>query len=210
MVKSIEDLTINDHDRVERTGKVDHLRKRYNFLPVKFYEKQIADLLNEVLELFSSQDKEDVFEERHWMLTSFILINRIKVNYYGIVNLLRDRVRANIFRGKLSPYFKRRKIKELPGTNLAQYIQTIKELTGIEIKVPKDLIDVLKDLEFKQDKFVENHQKKKKSDTPTPFMVTVMRIFIFMGTTFDGDMKLTQYATLQDLALKKYAREKNG
>jgi hypothetical protein len=204
MVKSIEDLTINDHDLVERTGGVDHLRKWFNFLPAKWFEKRIAELLKEVLALFSAPG-DDVFEETQWAVQSFIIIERIRLNYYGVYNILGNRFNLNYQRNRFGI-----KKKITKNTSLQGYIATLKELTGIEVKKPKDLKAVLKDLEFKQDKYQENHVKKKSTGEPTPFMTTVINICLYMGTSFEGNMKLTQFATLQDVATKKYLRERNG
>jgi len=208
MVKSINDITINDHDLVERTGKVDHLKKWYNILPARLFTSRIVKVLNEVVELLSGKE-DDPFDEKQWEVLSFIRINRLKVNYYGVLNIFSNRSRFNILR-RLIPRKSKKPINEELSKNLKVYIDSIKELAGIEIKGPKDLKAVFKDLEFKQDKYIENHPKAGKSDTPTPFLTTVVRICIYMGVTFNENMKLVHYATIQEEALKKYAKENNG
>ena len=64
MVRDINDITINDYDLVERTGRISHFKKRYNFLPTKFFEGKITNILNEILVLFAGNE-DDLLEDKY-------------------------------------------------------------------------------------------------------------------------------------------------
>ena len=210
MVKTVNDITINDFDLVETTGSIAHLRKWYNLFPVGWFEKSIVETLNKAVELFSS-DQDQVLEDKQWEAESFILIDRIRLNYFGVVNILGHRVKINLFK-KYMRKFTRRKLKDVKDSNLAIYLNNLEELTGIKVKELKDLDVILKDLEFKQDKFHENHQKPKtdKSKKATPFIITVLRIHLYLGLVFNENLKLVRYVKYHEMALGKYAKQSNG
>ena len=97
---------------------------------------------------------------------------------------------------------------KITDVNLKVYFENVKYLTGIDIKTLGDLETVVKELEFRKDKFQENFSKPKQSGSKVYLMQIVLGVFSFMNQPVNLDMTIPEFAIMRDEANEKLKREK--
>lgn len=214
MIKNIYEITIGDYSQMELSGKISQFKKWYNPFPTIFFIKKIQSVLNEVLVLLNENKINDE-EDKFWKAKSILKIQQIEAAYYIIVNNLVIDIplrsiisRIRIKRGT------RRKFKDANIDSVKQAIEAITELTGLELNnFDKDLESVRLEIIRLKDKFAENFNKPKQSDTEqkkVSLMDYASSYILYTGGSFNGlsKMKIIELVALKKQAEKKLQAEK--
>jgi len=205
MLKSVDDITILDYDKIERTGSVRHLLS-WKWLPMFLFARGVDRLMNQLITMLNVEDLDDAIEDREWQILSLLRINQLRLNYFGIYNIYENQSKCNSLKKFFDSYTKK-KFKESTTNRLNTYIQTIHRLSGIQVKSIKDLKLVAKDIEFKMDKYHENFDKAQKGD-PIGIVQFSAGIFITLGMSYDQNITLRHLVELKKLAIDKWQKSK--
>ena len=203
MIKKVYQITIRDYNTIEQSGSISHLKK-WRWIPTFLVSGLILKEIEKANKLLNAEV--DDTEELHWKVESLAKINAIQANVMGIFNLMNLGEVVNIYKPELKRYY-RRKIK-ITDVNLKVYFENVKYLTGIDIKTLGDLETVVKELEFRKDKFQENFSKPKQSGSKVYLMQIVLGVFSFMNQPVNLDMTIPEFAIMRDEANEKLKREK--
>lgn len=204
MIKKVYQITIRDYNTIEQSGSISHLKK-WRWIPTFLVSGLILKEIEKANKLLNAEV--DDTEELQWKVESLAKINAIQANVMGIFNLLNLGEIVNIYKTELKRYY-RRKIK-ITDSNLKTYFENIKLLTGIEIKTLGDLESIVKELEFRKDKYQENFSKPKRQENGKVYLMSiVLGIFSFMNQPINLDMTIPEFAIMRDEANEKLKREK--
>lgn len=199
MIKKFYEITIRDYNVIEQSGKISHLVK-WSFIPVFLVSRWVIAEIEKANKLLNAEI--DDIEELRWKVESLAKINAIQANAMGLFNLLSLGALVNIYKTELKRY-SRRKIK-LTNNNVKIYIENLKELTGIEIKTLGDLELVVKELEFRKDKYQENFSNTKRQSGGRVYLMSiVLGVFSFLNQPVNLDMTISEFAIMRDEATKK-------
>lgn len=202
MIKKFYQITIRDYNQVEQSGEISHL-KTCKLIPVWILKRKILKELEKANRLLNVEKQDD--DELLWKVQSLAKINAIQANVLGLFNLLNLGTTVSIFKDELKRYY-RRKIK-ITGDNIKTYIENIKLLTGLEVVTLGDLESVVKDLEFRKDKYSENFSKPKQKGK-VYLMQVVLGVFSYLNQPVNVDMTISEFAIIRDEANEKLKREK--
>lgn len=156
MIKKYWEITLRDYDIMEKTGNVSQFRSTWNILPIVFFNKKIAGLVEILIEKINdNSDKNEKTEDAIWQFESLNNINAIRANYMGLLHVLKYQPELNSLKQFYQKYT-RKKLKIRNSNQFKIYAKGIKDLTGIEVKTFEDVKKVRKLLEFKTDKYNEN------------------------------------------------------
>lgn len=204
MIKKVYQITIRDYNLIEQSGKIVHL-KTWKFVPTFLVSGLIMKEIEKANKLLNAEV--DDTEELQWKVESLAKINAIQANVMGAFNILNLGQLVNIYKTELKRYY-RRKIK-ITDSNLKTYFENIKELTGIDIKTLGDLEAVVKELEFREDKFQENFSKPKRNENGKVYLMSiVLGVFSFMNQPVNLEMTIPEFAIMRDEANEKLKRER--
>ena len=203
MIKKVYNITIRDYNLIETSGSISHL-KTWKFVPTFLVANLILKEIEKANKLLNAEF--DNTEELQWKVQSLAKINAIQANVMGAFNILNLGQLVNIYKTELKRFY-RRKIK-VTDANLKTYFDNIKQLTGIDIKTLGDLEAVVKELEFRKDKFQENFSKPKQTGGKVYLMQIVLGVFSFMNQPVNFDMTIPEFAIMRDEANEKLKREK--
>jgi hypothetical protein len=201
--KRFYEITIRDYNIIEQSGKINHLIK-WSFVPVFLVSKFILKEIEKANKLLNAEVEDDN-EELKWKIESLAKIAAIQSNVLGLYNLLNLGVKINLFKDELKPHYKR-KIK-ITDKNVKHYIENLSTFTGIKIVTLEDLAKVVKELEFRKDKFHENFSKPKQSGK-VYLMQVVLGVFSYLNQSVNVDMTISEFAIIRDEANEKLKREK--
>lgn len=204
MIKKFYEITIRDYNTIEQSGNIKHLVK-YWFVPLFLVVNKILKEIEKVNKLLNLEV--DDTEKLKWQVLSLSKINAIQASVYGILNILKLGTEINYYKNEIQRNY-RRKIK-LTNNNLKIYFENIKELTGIEIVTIGDLDRVIKDLEFRKDKYGENFDKPK-TEGKVYLMQVVLGVFSYLNQPINMDMTISEFAIMRNEANEKLLREKNN
>lgn len=205
MIKKFYQITIRDYNTIEQSGSVSHLAKWY--VPVFLFRKLILSEVEKANKILNAKDGDDETDNLKWRVMSMSKINGIQASVMGLFNLLNLGGQILVFKDELIRK-DRRKIKVTVG-NAERYISNIKELTGIEVKVYEDLGRVVKELEFRKDKYAENFNKPSTITGKAFLMQIVLGVFSYLNQPVNLEMTISEFAIMRDEANEKLRREKN-
>jgi hypothetical protein len=202
MIKRIDEITISDFDRIESTGKVNHLVK--GFIPVYFYRKRILKLITKIQELLQGNKINDE-ENTFYKLKSLLKIQTLESSYFIIINQLFNNIPINQIARDIKL---KKKLKNIKDDNLKKALQETEILTGIKIEgdIYKSLKALQDEIIFLKDKYNENFKEQPKQQGEKLTLLDFASTYIlYTGGSFVGLSKMT----IQELvSLKKRADEK--
>lgn len=198
MIHTIHTMTIRQYGLFEKTGDRSYL-KRYKFVPLFLFKKQIERFAVEFSGVFNS-DYTDKLQKTKHKIISYNKILQLSNLYNGLYGVMVAKTNNNILIGKL----------ETDNKNLKYYINEIKRLTGIEIKSALDLSKLTKEIQRRTDKYIEVFEGEKPEENKTSFMQLAMAIFSVMDMTFNENMLLSEFADLKDTATEKVKKIDNA
>lgn len=212
MIKRYEDITLKDFNRIERTGKIGHLRLWYNVLPVMLFSKAIRKEIMILIEKLNSieNDINNDIEYLRYKYQSIIAINAIRVNYLGIINILKIQTQLNGFKTYLSRVTKK-KIKITRSENTNHYIRNIKELTGINVEEVDDILKVKEYLELKIDRYNQMVIKNRtdNSNEKKIFLSTLARkVCESLHIPFDWNYTVLQIIDFRNEVIEESRKQK--
>jgi hypothetical protein len=189
-------MTVRQYARYESEHNLKLLFRRFNWLPVRWFTKQIEAFTTEFNRLFSPEQAGEIYRTVNKMLFQNKLLIMQALSEALYVHLVR-KAELDILKSKC-------KIKIEPDNNLIEYIERIKELTGIEIKTLEDVAEFRSELERSIDKFGEMFP-----DKPAVKSAGIMELFYIYCTVLEitpshVDMTLTEFAEF-----KKQAEERS-
>lgn len=211
MIKKYHQITISDYNLIEREGIITHLKMWYNIFPLKWFTKQIKKefdtLVKKINGSLKSEDEES--ERLLWQIESLQKINHLNNAYGAIYNwfLQSEANEVVMFYRKTFNRF----IKISTNKNIAKYIEKIKKLSGIEIKTGKDLNRLLKEIEFRKDKYNENYMSEEHESTEAKkhyLMGYVIGVYAKLNMSFNPDtLTVVNFLSARDEALKTPAKK---
>lgn len=206
MIKNIHEITIGDFDLMEQTGKVSHLRKAWNVLPVFLFIKQIAKVINEISTLLQGNNINDD-EMIIYILRSLLKIQRLESSYAIVVNQLYTNIPINQLARDINL---KKKLKESKDNILNIALKEIEILTGLTIgnNVEKDLREIQSEIIRLKDKYNENFKPKtenEESKKRISLLEFAGAYIMYAGGSFVG---LTGMTIPELVALKKQAEDK--
>jgi len=143
MVKSIHTLIISDYSLFEKTGEVKYLLEGHVWNPKK---ENIEPLLDEIAKgLGSETDENQALQKEFHRIKSVYRIQYLLTLYQAAYNLLINKMQIDVWRAAIG------KNKPSNYTNLIDYVEKIKEATGIEINPDtwySDMVSLSKEIEL--------------------------------------------------------------
>lgn len=206
MIKRIDEITISDFDRIESTGKVNHLVK--GFIPVYFYRKGILKLITKIQELLQGNKINDE-DNTFYKLKSLLKIQTLESSYFIIINQLFNNIPINQIARDINL---KKKLKNIKDDNLKKALQEIKILTGIKIEgdIYKSLKALQDEIIFLKDKYNENFKEQPKPQGEKLTLLDFASTYIiYTGGSFIGLSKMTipELVSLKKKADEKYKAE---
>lgn len=206
MIKRIDEITISDFDRIESTGKVNHLVK--GFIPVYFYRKGILKLITKIQELLQGNKINDE-DNTFYKLKSLLKIQTLESSYFIIINQLFNNIPINQIARDINL---KKKLKNIKNDNLKKALQEIKILTGIKIEgdIYKSLKALQDEIIFLKDKYNENFKEQPKQQGEKLTLLDFASTYIlYTGGSFVGLSKMTipELVSLKKKAEEKYKAE---
>lgn len=201
MIKKLHEITIEDYNIIEQTGKFNHLVK---WIPVFLCAKKIRKILDEIGKILNDKESEGT-EEIQWQIQTIAKIQAIEINYLGVINLLELGTRINAYKPLLVRQ-NRRKIK-ITNDNLKLYIDNIYNFTGINIKTLSDVEKVRKELTFRKDKYNETYNVAKKPKEKVYLMSVVLGVFSYLNQPINVNMTIVNFNVLRKEAVKRMQKE---
>jgi len=188
MLHTVNSLTIRKYGEIDRTGNLSLLRKWYNVFPVSWFDYQKT--LSTIGQLFNKGiDKTIINEVAKLISYNNILI--LEALHSAIYNLIVLKAGNDVFKKKA------RKTE-----NLRQYLLTVKEITGIEIKDIAGLDLLKKETQRRIDKYHERYRTIINNDS-IPFTQFAYSVFVLIEMPYNPDMLLSEFADLVIIADKK-------
>jgi len=197
MIKKYWEITVRDYDVVERTGKISHLKKWWNILPVGLFSRRIANTLKQLAEIINGEDIEDE-EEFRWQVESLNRIIGLKSAYYG---LLRIYGVGSIHNYLLS--FIKAKKETNEAELLEVYRKRIKLFTDIDVKNEKDIKKVRMRLNFWTDKYNKhfgNKQVSEHGNEKTYLISVVISVMGYMNMNYEPTMTVLEFIETRRIA----------
>lgn len=206
MIKRIDEITISDFDRIESTGKINHLVK--GFIPVYFYRKGILKLITKIQELLQGNNINDE-DNTFYKLKSLLKIQTLESSYFIIINQLFNNIPINQIARDINL---KKKLKNIKDDNLKKALQEIEILTGIKIEgdIYKSLKALQEEIIFLKDKYNENFKEQPKQQGEKLTLLDFASTYIiYTGGSFIGLSKMTipELVSLKKKAEEKYKAE---
>jgi len=204
MIKKIHEITINDFDLMEKTGKVSHLKLWWNILPSFMFYSRIEKVIIEIQELLQGNSiNED--DQIFYKAKSLLKIQILESAYLIIVNQLFGSVSITQLAKDINL---KKKLGALKNINMLNALTSIEVLTGL--KVENDIIKELQEIQDEiirlKDKYNENFPvKEEKENTKITLMEFASTYIIYTGGSFIGLAKMT---ILELVVLKRQAEDK--
>jgi hypothetical protein len=205
MLKTIHTLTIHDYSLFEKTGDIKYLLTGRVWNPKK---ENIEPLLNEIIKGLNSETNQDQeLQKEFHRLKSVYRIQYLITLYQAAYNLLINKMKidewkAIIGKGKPSNYL-----------NLIDYVEKIKEATGIEISPETwadDMVALSKEVELWTDKYQQNFLNQPKTEGMT-FMQLVFGVFAALQFPLNDQISMSDFFLMKQEAekLSKHLQEQS-
>lgn len=218
MIKAIDDITILDFDKIERTGKIGHLRMWYNFLPAFMFAKTVQKRLEGILLLLKQHRNSELeaelnIQEMEFQLALQIEVNKLRAIEMLLVSLLGHR--PLLMRLKDMVRSRRLRKIDVKSDRLKWAIVQAEAMTGKTIKTLDDIIEFKEHVKFRFDRlqsFIEKKNTDKQSDTDKKMLLMDLAQYItmYLGASQIGieNMKVIHFAGLYQKAVDKMNQEK--
>ncbi len=170
--KTIHNLTIKEYSLFEETGDIEYLVK----LPItKNCNVDISGLLQKInIELHVENENTKKLQKELYKIKSQYRIQLLITLYEAAYNLMVMQTDLNNWKILIGK-------EPTKLTNLMNYVEKIKENTGIEIKKPEDLIKLKKEIEECANKYAENFPLIDPNPENLTFMQIVLGVFSAMN-----------------------------
>ncbi|TRZ51258.1 hypothetical protein D4R99_04615 [bacterium] len=198
MVKTIHTLTIHDYSLFEKTGDVKYLLTgRAHFKSRAL--SQIEPLLAEITKGLSSEQNEDqTLQKEFHRLKSVYRIQYLLTLYQAAYNLLINKMRIDVWRAAIG------KGKPSNYLNLIEYVDKIKEATGIEIRPDTwddDMIALYNEIELWTDKYKQNFLNQVPGEGMTFFQI-VLGVFAALQFPINDQISMSDFFLMKQEAEK--------
>jgi len=185
-------MTVRQYARFEADQNVRLLFRRFDWLPAKWFTKQIEAFTTEFNKLFSPDQSSELYRN----IDKLIFQNKLV-----IMQALAEAIHVHLVH-KVQLDLTRQKIgmKQQPDEALQYYIEQVKAVSGIEIKTLDDVAEFREELERSVDKFQEMFREKEPVKG-----AKIMELFFIYCSILEinpsyADMKLTEFAELKNQA----------
>ena len=193
MVKSIHTLTIHDYSLFEKTGEVKYLLTGWTRKP------NIEPLLNEIIKGLGSETNQDqALQKEFHRLKSVYRIQYLVTLYQAAYNLLINKMQVDVWKSAIG------KNKGSDYTNLIEYVEKIKEATGIEINAETwddDMIALSKEIDLWTDKYKQNFLNQSQGEGMTFFQI-VMGVFAALQFPLNDQLSMSDFFLMKQEAEK--------
>lgn len=205
MVKSIHYITIRDYSLFEKTGDARTLIKG------RRYKKPDLDRLLEEISrgLGSETDQNKAFEKEKHRVKSLYRIEYLVTLYQAAYNLLMNKTRIDAWKALIG------RDKGSDYTNLIEYVEKIKEATGIEINPDSwddDMLALKFQIDLWTDRYNENFRQVQQGDSLT-FMQIVLGVFAALQFPINEDICLSDFFEMKRQAedvIKQLNKQADG
>jgi len=193
MVKSIHTLTIHDYSLFEKTGEVKYLLTGWTRKP------NIEPLLNEIIKGLGSETNQDqALQKEFHRLKSVYRIQYLVTLYQAAYNLLINKMQVDVWKSAIG------KNKGSDYTNLIEYVEKIKEATGIVINADTwddDMIALSKEIDLWTDKYKQNFLNQSQGEGMTFFQI-VMGVFAALQFPLNDQLSMSDFFLMKQEAEK--------
>jgi len=209
-IKPYYKVTLREYHIMESAGIISQYKEWYNFLPAKWFSKQVVKVMQKLKELLNDRGIDDEtykIENLKWQTESLLKINAVRNGLLAISNILESGVKLKTLT-ETQPRRVRRKLKFNPA-HLAVFIEDIKKFSGMEITCLDDVKKVDEHLQFMIDKF--NDMTSKQSNEPDEkiyLMDLAASIFFYLNQTINVNLSIVEFLILREQAEKKSLQNK--
>ncbi len=193
MVKTIHTLTIHDYSLFEKTGDIKYLLTGWTRKP------NIEPLLNEIIKGLGSETNQDqALQKEFHRLKSVYRIQYLVTLYQAAYNLLINKAKIDVWKAAIG------KGKPSNYLNLIEYVDKIKEATGIEINPDTwddDMIALSKEIDLWTDKYKQNFLNQPAGEGMTFFQI-VMGVFAALQFPLNDQISMSDFFLMKSEAEK--------
>jgi len=195
MIHTIYSLTVHTYLELSDTENYDLLKRWYNPFPVKWFDTE--KFFDEIKRIFPN-DSNGKANDQKYQIIAYNKIKALDAMIQTTLLLMKNSNDRTLFAIML---------KKDPKTyegNLQYYIDTIKQMTGIEVKDGDDLIKVQKETQRLIDKYQERYPKPKEGDKKqeTSFADIVSGVLMTLGMQYSTSMSMYEFSNLRKRADK--------
>ena len=159
----------------------------------RLFMRKLALRIAEIRRYLQGEDKEDeMLAQEYHKTKSVYRIQELTALYQATSNLLINKTQVQVWLASIG-----KKSSEMK--NLAEYIEKIKQKTGIEITSLEDLEKLRLNIQRWVDKFEENFNAEEPKEGLT-FMQMVMGVFAYLNRNIQYDMYLSEFFILKENA----------
>jgi len=208
MIKTIYDIRLlNVFKLEEKKDSASHLKKWYNPFPIKWWAEEREKLTREIVDKINGGDSSDNL--RHEKEKEIIRGKNLelKIARAGIaVNM------SFIPRSISLLNWANRKYKK-HNNRLDKYLESVKKLTGHEIKTAGDVKRLDKEIERRYDKFIEIFPEENPNNkTPEPqkeytFLDKVNRVYLQTPQQYSERVKLLYFLNLEKNLIEAHTKK---
>lgn len=193
MVKSIHTLTINDYSLFEKTGDIKYLLTGWTPFKSRILPK-IESLVAEIARGLGSESNEDqALRKEFHRLKSLYRIQYLVTLYQAAYNLLINKTQIDVWKAAIG------KGKPSNYLNLIEYVDKIKEATGIQINPDTwddDMMVLSREIDLWTDKYRQNFLNQPTAEGLT-FMQIVLGVFAALQFPLNMEISMSDFFVMK-------------
>lgn len=204
-VKRLHEIVLKDVILLDATKRADSLKK-YWFVPLWLYRKQLEILVAEIFRLIGNDPIESV-EDQFDKLLAYRKLQMLEALYQAVIIEMFLKSKINAYKIIFS-----KDIKE--SDQFEEVVSEVLKLTGIKLETPESITELRQYIEHKTDKYKEMFPEKVKDEDETDKTVSLIdvinSVFVFMGQPINRNMPLTDFVSLRKLAEERVRKQSNN
>jgi len=193
MIHTLHTMSVRQYGQMDETENENLLRRWFNPFPLRWFNTD--DFYADLRGALGDGSMNDV-ENEYYRLISYnkiLMLDRmLRMMSLLMVNNNDRNLFALLFKRQTKPYT----------GNLNIYQKKVKAITGIDVEDGNDLKKLQKEVQRLLDKYNENFQAPK-PQAKIDFTEIALGVFSIMEMSYVPDMKLSEFARLKKLAIKK-------
>lgn len=197
-VHTVHTINLDQYALFDDTKNPKHLKRWFNLLPTRFFNKQVEALLKEIGVIINNNDVDDMLDEEVYKQICYVKIQELKNLYKGVYNILVIKTQNDLLKKQIGIPVNDYK------TNLGHYLKKVEKLSNIRIDGVDDLIRLAKHIKHKEDKFKEVfNDNNKSSDDKVAFIKLAVGTFNIMDKNYNGKWTMYSFAELKAQSLER-------
>lgn len=190
-------MTVRQYSQYEAKRDFRLLFRRFSFLPVRWFDKQIEAFTNDFNRVFSNDGQGELYRNIQKVIFQNKLIKLQALAEAIYVHLIQ--------RAELDLIYQKYNLKREPDRHLAGYIEEVNKVTGIKIETLQDVSDFMQELERLNDKYGEMYAEKQ----TVIKSASILELFFIYCSLMEVNPDYTNMLLSEFADLKKQAEEKS-